>query len=131
MSMQATFVPPSTAAELLNANLNELKYWAREINKASLRDSRTKPIKNLSLPKDDLMRTLADHLGIDLSAPAVGQPSNDGPDIKPVIPPSVRESTRRQYEFCLALGRAWANQEPYAFSLDGEQPLIYHPLLQL
>ena len=127
MPMQHSFVPPSTAAELRNATLKQLQHWARQINDTSSHHFGTKPIKTLKLPKEDLLKALADHLGIDLSIPATGQLSADGLDIKPNITATARALTNDQWGDWLAWGHDWANQEPYMFSSDSEQPQ-YHPL---
>ncbi|KAL5485568.1 hypothetical protein ACEPAI_8211 [Sanghuangporus weigelae] len=116
MSTHQSFVPPSTAHQLNHANLTELKFWARKINEASMQLSGTKSIKSLSVRKEALAQALADHLGIDLSAPMAGDLPLDAPDIKPDISNIDRNIQQAQYDLMLSAYQAWNNREPYSFS---------------
>ncbi|OCB88336.1 hypothetical protein A7U60_g4538 [Sanghuangporus baumii] len=116
MSTHQSFVPPSTAHQLNHANLNELKFWARKINEASMQLSGTKPIKSLSVRKEALAQALADHLGIDLSAPMAADLPLDATDVKPDVSNIDRNIQQAQYDLMLSAYQAWNNREPYSFS---------------
>ena len=103
MSTSQSINLPTTAAQLRAATLAQLKPWARLINEQSTASTGTKAILRLSVNKEDLCQALANHLGIDLTAPVDSQPGATIPTLDPIN----EEINRRQWERVFGWAQAY------------------------